>query len=173
MYFYFTLFFSKTDRGEQQRDRETGRYRLRSRLQALRCLTEPDAGLKPTKCEILTWAEVRHLSDWDPHTRWFFLYLIFKLPPLFYFLMFQIFIYLFLVERDRPCEQEKGSEGERERERERQHEWRRSRERGGRESKAGSALTTQSLTWGSIPGTMRSWPEPKSKARAQPTEPPR
>ena len=25
----------------------------------------PDAGLKPTNCEILTWAEVRHLTNWD------------------------------------------------------------------------------------------------------------
>ena len=35
----------------------------------------------------------------------------------------------------------------------------------------GSVQTAQSLTWGSNPGTMRSWPEPKSDT--QPTEPPR
>ena len=26
--------------------------------------TEPDMGLKPTSCEIMTWAEVGHLTDW-------------------------------------------------------------------------------------------------------------
>ena len=26
--------------------------------------TEPNPGLKPTNCEIMTWAEVRHLTDW-------------------------------------------------------------------------------------------------------------
>ena len=26
--------------------------------------TEPDAGLELTDCEIMTWAEVRHLTDW-------------------------------------------------------------------------------------------------------------
>ena len=38
----------------------------------------------------------------------------------------------------------------------------RERERGERESQAVSALSVQSPTWGSIPPTMRSWPEPKS-----------
>ena len=32
-----------------------------------------------------------------------------------------------------------------------------------RESQGGSALSAQSLTQGSIPRTMRSWPEPKSR----------
>ena len=40
-----------------------------------------------------------------------------------------------------------------------EHEWRRDRE-GERESQAGSALPTQSPMGGSIPWTMRSWPEP-------------
>ena len=26
--------------------------------------TEPDAGLKPTNCDIMTWAEVGHLTNW-------------------------------------------------------------------------------------------------------------
>ena len=55
-------------------------------------------------------------------------------------------------------------EREREREGERQHEWGRGRERE-RESQAGSTLPAQSLTWGSIPQTVRSWPEPKSRVR--------
>ena len=33
-----------------------------SRLWAVR--TEPDAGLKLMDCEIMTWAEVGHLTDW-------------------------------------------------------------------------------------------------------------
>ena len=28
--------------------------------------TEPDAGLKLTNCDIMTWAEVGHLADWAP-----------------------------------------------------------------------------------------------------------
>ena len=33
-----------------------------SRLQGVS--TEPDMGLEPTKHEIMTWAEVRHLANW-------------------------------------------------------------------------------------------------------------
>ena len=33
-----------------------------SRLQAVS--TEPDAGLQLTDCEIMTWAEVGHWTDW-------------------------------------------------------------------------------------------------------------
>ena len=58
---------------ERQRQCEQGRVRERretqnpkqapgSRLWAVS--TEPDTGLKPTNCEIMTWAEVRGLSDW-------------------------------------------------------------------------------------------------------------
>ena len=36
---------------------------------------------------------------------------------------------------------------------------------GGRESQPGSVLSALSLTWGSIPGTMRSWLQPKSRVR--------
>ena len=28
---------------------------------------EPDTGLKPMNCEIMTWAEIRHLTDWTIH----------------------------------------------------------------------------------------------------------
>ena len=42
---------------EGDTESETG-----SRLWAVS--TEPDAGLEPTNCEILTWAEVGHLADW-------------------------------------------------------------------------------------------------------------
>ena len=47
-------------------------------------------------------------------------------------------------------------EGQREGERGREKE---------RESQAGFALSAQSLTWGSISQTMRSWPEPKPRVR--------
>ena len=44
------------------------------------------------------------------------------------------------------------------------HTWGTGREREGeRESQAGSALSIQSLIWGLIPGTVRSWPKPKSR----------
>ena len=46
-----------------------------SRLRAVS--TEPDTGLEPTSCEIMTWAEVGHSTDWAtrapryfPHFRW-------------------------------------------------------------------------------------------------------
>ena len=55
---------------------------------------------------------------------------------------------------------------ERAREREHAHEQGRGREREGeRESQAGSTLSAQSQTQGSIPHTVRSWPEAKSRAR--------
>ena len=36
-----------------------------SRLQAVS--TEPDVGLEPMNCEIMTWAEVGRLTDWATH----------------------------------------------------------------------------------------------------------
>ena len=48
-----------TPAGEGQRERE--REKIPSRLRAVS--TEPDAGLKLTKCEIMTWAEVGRLTD--------------------------------------------------------------------------------------------------------------
>ena len=61
--------------------------------------------------------------------------------------------YLFIL-RERERDRDRYIEGQREREREHMGEgW---RERGReRESQAGSALTAQSLTWGSNSGTMR------------------
>ena len=65
-----------------------------------------------------------------------------------------MFIYLFWErgkEREsEACTNKGGAERERERERE-------------RESQAGSSCLCRSLTWGSIPQTVRSWPELKSK----------
>ena len=47
---------------EQRKSRERGRHRIWSRLWAVG--TEPNAGLAPTNCEIMTWAEVRRLTNW-------------------------------------------------------------------------------------------------------------
>ena len=56
---------------ERERERESGGGAERegdteseagSRLQAVS--TEPDAGPEPTSREIMTWAEVGHLTDW-------------------------------------------------------------------------------------------------------------
>ena len=55
-------------------------------------------------------------------------------------------VYLFC---ERECAHTQVSEGQQERE---------------RESQAGSALSAWSPTWGSNPRTVRSWPEPKSRA---------
>ena len=47
---------------EWKRGRETGRQRILSRLRA--DSREPDAELELTNREIMTWAEVSHLTDW-------------------------------------------------------------------------------------------------------------
>ena len=47
---------------EQERSKERGRQRIRSRFCA--DSSEPDARLKPTKREIMTWAKVRCSTDW-------------------------------------------------------------------------------------------------------------
>ena len=56
---------------ERETEREQGRGRERegdtepqagSRLWAVS--TEPDMGLEITDCEIMTWAEVRHVTNW-------------------------------------------------------------------------------------------------------------
>ena len=58
---------------ERERERETeseqgrGRDRETQNLKqapAWAVSTEPDAGLEPTNCEIMTWVEVRRLTDW-------------------------------------------------------------------------------------------------------------
>ena len=48
--------------GEGQR--ETGRHRIWSGLQAPSCQHRADVGLEPTNCEIMTWTEVGHSTDW-------------------------------------------------------------------------------------------------------------
>ena len=47
--------------GERQRERET-ESETGSRLWAIS--TEPDVGLKPVNCEIMTWDEVGYLTNW-------------------------------------------------------------------------------------------------------------
>ena len=47
--------------GGAEREGDTG-SKAGSRLWAVS--TEPDAGLKLTDCEIMTWAKVQHLTDW-------------------------------------------------------------------------------------------------------------
>ena len=66
IFFFFNVCFweKETDRewvrgGEREADTES---EAGSRLQAVS--TEPDRGLEPTSCEIMTWAEVRHLTNW-------------------------------------------------------------------------------------------------------------
>ena len=67
MFIYFwerdTHTHNTSGRGaERERERRRGRHRIQSRLWAVS--TRPDAGLELTKCEIMTWAEVGHLTDW-------------------------------------------------------------------------------------------------------------
>ena len=69
--FFFQMFFIYFWDRERQTEHEQGRGRERegdtefeagSRLWAVS--TEPDAGLELKDCEIMTWAEVRCLTDW-------------------------------------------------------------------------------------------------------------
>ena len=68
IYFVIIVLMFIFDR-ERQRQRQRERERetdtksgAGSRLWAVS--TEPDAGLQPTNCEIMTWAEVRPLTNW-------------------------------------------------------------------------------------------------------------
>ena len=61
-------------RGGAERD-DRGRHRSRSRLQPPNVSTEPDVGLKPTICEVMTWAEVRCLTHWATQVPQFFVIL--------------------------------------------------------------------------------------------------
>ena len=65
--FFFNLYFWERERKtehEQGRSTERERDRMWSRLRFWAVSTEPDAGLKLTDCEIMTWAKVRHSTDW-------------------------------------------------------------------------------------------------------------
>ena len=68
LFFNVYSFFWETERDraqveEEQREREGGREsEAGSRLRAVS--TEPDVGLELTTCEIMTWAEVGHSTDW-------------------------------------------------------------------------------------------------------------
>ena len=50
----------RVSRGGTEREGDT-EFEAGSRFQAVR--TEPDVGLKPSNHEIMTWAEVRHLTN--------------------------------------------------------------------------------------------------------------
>ena len=67
IFFNFYLFLRErerereNERGEAETEGDT-ESEAGSRLWAVS--TEPDVGLKPTNCEIMTWAEVGLLTDW-------------------------------------------------------------------------------------------------------------
>ena len=77
-FFLIFIYFWERDRawaGEKQRERETRNPKQApgSRLQAVSA--EPDAGLEPTNCKSMTWAEVRRLTDWAIHAPFKILFL--------------------------------------------------------------------------------------------------
>ena len=102
--------------GEGQRERET-EFEAGFRLWAVS--TEPNVRLKIMNCEIMTWAEVRHSTDWAtqaPHQRFLFFFhnillLIYisgskSLPYifntiLFYFILSYFIFYSFFWETER------------------------------------------------------------------------
>ena len=49
--------------GEGQRDKE-GHIESEAGSRLCTVSTEPDEGLEPTNCDIMTWAEVGRLMDW-------------------------------------------------------------------------------------------------------------
>ena len=106
---------------------------------------EPDAGLKLTDREIVTWAEVGPLTNWATQA------------PAIIFILKKFFnvLFIFEIERDRAWM------GEGQRERETQN-WKQA---------PGSEPSAQSQMRGSNSRTTRSWPEPKSDPQL--TEPPR
>ena len=64
--FFFNVYFwrrerQRASRGRGEREGDT-KSEAGSRLSAVS--TEPNAGLEPTNCEIMTWAKVRRLTDW-------------------------------------------------------------------------------------------------------------
>ena len=61
MCIYFWEGEKEHERGGAEREGDT-ESEASSRLQAVS--TEPDAGLELTSLEIMTWAEVRRLTDW-------------------------------------------------------------------------------------------------------------
>ena len=62
------IYFERERKIEQGRGRDRVGQRIQSRLCA--DSREPDTGLEPTNCEIMTWAEVRLLTN-SPQVSWF------------------------------------------------------------------------------------------------------
>ena len=57
------IYFWETE-CEQARGRERGSHRIKAGSRLWDVSTEPVTGLEPTNYEIMTWAEVGHLTDW-------------------------------------------------------------------------------------------------------------
>ena len=60
--FLKSLFIYFERKTEKESEQGRGRERNPSRLRTINA--EPDVGLKPTNCEIMTWAEAGCLTDW-------------------------------------------------------------------------------------------------------------
>ena len=68
IFFFFYIYFWETEWdkarvGEGQREEETQNPKQAPGSEQ-EVSTERDAGLEPTNCEIMTWAEVWRLTDW-------------------------------------------------------------------------------------------------------------
>ena len=63
----FIYFWRRETEHKQGRDRERGRHRIWSRLQALSCQQKTDTWLELMNCEIITWAEVGRLTESPRH----------------------------------------------------------------------------------------------------------
>ena len=96
--FFFLMFIferktAQTGEGQREGETQNPKQAPGSKLSA----QEPDAGLEPTNCEIMTWAEVGRSTDWATQA-----------PPKFF-----KNVYLFLRERERERDKQgKGRERE-------------------------------------------------------------
>ena len=85
--FLFIFDRDSTSGGGAERERQNGKQAPGSELSA-----EPDVGLKLTDCEIVTWAKVRHSTNWTTQAPLILLFETnFRKEP---FLFCVIFIYL-------------------------------------------------------------------------------
>ena len=86
---------ASTSRGGAERERERPESEAGSRLWAVS--TDHDVGLKLMNCEIMTWAEVRCLTDWATQVPRILYFLNTPLPLIFTFVIFSAWSSLVFV----------------------------------------------------------------------------
>ena len=87
IFIYCFLIFLNVYFWEREYERGRGRGREAQKLKQAPGseLSEPSAGLEPTNCEVMTWAEVQGLTDWATQTPLLLLLLLLLLLFFFFF----------------------------------------------------------------------------------------